>query len=47
MPVSTSSSVDLLAQTAAQVGRTGTPEQVETAVEVLDESRRRLYSILA
>lgn len=36
-----------LAQAAAQVGRTGTPEQVEKAVEVLDDSRRRLYSILA
>ena len=36
-----------LAQAAAQVGRTGTPEQVKQAVEVLDEARRRLYSILA
>jgi DNA-binding PadR family transcriptional regulator len=36
-----------LAQAAAQVGRTGTPEQVEQAVEILDEARRRLYSILA
>ncbi|MFH8249227.1 PadR family transcriptional regulator [Microbacterium sp. B2969] len=36
-----------LAQAAAQVGRTGTPEQVQQAVEVLDEARRRLYSILA
>ncbi|WP_194410802.1 PadR family transcriptional regulator [Microbacterium cremeum] len=36
-----------LAQAAAQVGRTGTPEQVAQAVEVLDEARRRLYSILA
>ncbi|MGR2751845.1 PadR family transcriptional regulator [Agromyces arachidis] len=36
-----------LAQAAAQVGRTGTPEQVKEAVEVLDEARRRLYSILA
>ena len=36
-----------LAQAAAQVGRTGTPEQVEKAVEVLDDARRRLYSILA
>jgi DNA-binding PadR family transcriptional regulator len=36
-----------LAQAAAQVGRTGTPEQVQEAVAVLDEARRRLYSILA
>jgi predicted transcriptional regulator len=36
-----------LAQAAAQVGRTGTPEQVREAVAVLDEARRRLYSILA
>jgi DNA-binding PadR family transcriptional regulator len=36
-----------LAQAAAQVGRDGTPEQVQQAVDVLDEARRRLYSILA
>lgn len=36
-----------LAQAAAQVGRTGSPEQVEEAVQVLKEARRRLYSILA
>ena len=36
-----------LAQAAAQVGRTGSPEQVQQAVAVLDEARRRLYSILA
>jgi DNA-binding PadR family transcriptional regulator len=36
-----------LAQAAAQVGRTGTPEQVKQAVATLDEARRRLYSILA
>ncbi|MDO5744058.1 MAG: PadR family transcriptional regulator, partial [Micrococcaceae bacterium] len=36
-----------LAQAAAQVGRTGSPEQVQEAVTVLDEARRRLYSILA
>ncbi|WP_026851274.1 PadR family transcriptional regulator [Glaciibacter superstes] len=36
-----------LAQAAAQVGRTGSPEQVQQAVTVLDEARRRLYSILA
>ena len=36
-----------LAQAAAQVGRTGTPEQIQQAVTVLDEARRRLYSLLA
>jgi len=36
-----------LAQAAAQVRRTGSPEQVKQAVDVLDEARRRLYSILA
>jgi len=36
-----------LAQAAAQVGRTGSPEQVQQAVAVLDEARRRLYTILA
>lgn len=36
-----------LAQAAAQVARGGTPEQVAQAVDVLDEARRRLYSILA
>ncbi|PWC06646.1 PadR family transcriptional regulator [Mycetocola zhujimingii] len=36
-----------LAQAAAQVGRTGSPEQIREAVAVLDEARRRLYSILA
>lgn len=36
-----------LAQAAAQVGRTGSSEQVKEAVAVLDEARRRLYSILA
>ena len=36
-----------LAQAAAQVGRSGTPQQVAQAVEVLDEARRKLYSILA
>ncbi len=36
-----------LAQAASQVGRTGTPKQVQEAVTVLDEARRRLYSILA
>jgi DNA-binding PadR family transcriptional regulator len=36
-----------LAHAAAQVRRTGSPEQVKQAVAVLDEARRRLYSILA
>jgi hypothetical protein len=36
-----------LAQAAAQVGRTGSPEQVEQAVAALDETRRKLYAILA
>ncbi|MFB7892472.1 PadR family transcriptional regulator [Microbacterium sp. NPDC056044] len=36
-----------LAQAAATVGRSGTPEQVAKAVEVLDDARRKLYSILA
>jgi DNA-binding PadR family transcriptional regulator len=36
-----------LAHATAQVVRSGTPEQVEQAVAVLDEARRKLYSILA
>ena len=36
-----------LAQAAAQVNRSGTPEQIQQAVTVLDEARRRLYAILA
>ena len=36
-----------LAQAAAQVGRSGNAEQVKQAVAVLDEARRKLYSILA
>lgn len=36
-----------LAAAAAQVGRSGSVEQVQQAVEVLDDARRRLYSILA
>jgi len=36
-----------LAQATAQVARTGSKEQVAQAVEVLDEARRKLYSILA
>ncbi len=36
-----------LAQAAMQVGRTGTPEQIDQAIEVLDDARRKLYAILA
>ena len=36
-----------LAQAVAQVGRSGSPEQVAQAVDVLDEARRKLFSILA
>lgn len=36
-----------LAQAAAQVARSGSPEQVAEAVEILDEARRRLYALLA
>lgn len=36
-----------LAGVTAQVARTGTPEQIEKAVDVLDEARRKLYAILA
>lgn len=36
-----------LAQAAAQVGRSGSKEQVAEAVTELEETKRRLYSILA
>ncbi len=36
-----------LAQAASQIGRSGDPEQVKKAVAVLEEARRKLYSILA
>lgn len=36
-----------LAAAAAQVGRSGSAEQVQQAIEVLDDARRRLYTILA
>jgi len=36
-----------LAQAVAQVGRSGNPEQVKEAIEVLDEARRKLFTILA
>lgn len=36
-----------LARAAAEVGRTGTPEQLDRAVELLNETRRRLHGIIA
>lgn len=36
-----------LAQAITQVGRSGSTAQVQEAVEVVDQARRRLYSILA
>jgi DNA-binding transcriptional ArsR family regulator len=36
-----------LAQAAAQVGRSGNAEQVQEAVTVLEDARRKLYAILA
>lgn len=36
-----------LAGAAAQVARTGTSEQADRAVEVLEDARRKLYAILA
>ena len=36
-----------LAAAAAQVGRSGSPEQVQAAIDILDDARRRLYKILA
>jgi len=36
-----------LAQAAMQVGRTGSPEQIQQAVDAIDETRRKLYAILA
>jgi len=36
-----------LAQAVGQVASGGSPEQVQRAVDVLDEARRKLYSILA
>ncbi|MCX7521374.1 PadR family transcriptional regulator [Microbacterium sp. STN6] len=36
-----------LAHAAAQVRRTGSPEQIKQAVAVLDDARRQLHSILA
>lgn len=36
-----------LAQAAAQVAQSGTKEQNERAVEIIDEARRKLYAILA
>lgn len=36
-----------LAQAAAQVARSGSPDQVAEAVAVLEDARRKLYSLLA
>ena len=36
-----------LAQATAQVGRSGSHKQIEDAVAVLEEARRKIYSILA
>lgn len=36
-----------LAQVSAQVAHDGSPHQVEQAIAVLDEARRKLYAILA
>lgn len=36
-----------LAQAAAQVGRSGTPEQIHQAEKEIDAVRRKLYAILA
>ena len=36
-----------LASAAAQVARTGSPEQAKQAVDVLEDARRKLYAILA
>ncbi|WP_298863427.1 PadR family transcriptional regulator [uncultured Microbacterium sp.] len=36
-----------LASATAQLARTGSPEQVEAGVEILEDARRRLYAILA
>ena len=36
-----------LAQAAAQVVQSGTPEQTERAVAIIDDARRKLYTILA
>jgi len=36
-----------LAHAAAQFAHSGTPEQTERAVAIVDEARRRLYAILA
>ena len=35
------------AQAAAQVHRSGSPEQIQQAITVVDEARKRLYAILA
>ncbi len=42
----TKSGIDL-AQAVAQVGRSGSSDQIREAVSVLDEARRKIFSILA
>ena len=36
-----------LAEAASQIARNGTAEQIESAVAIIDEARRKLYTILA
>lgn len=36
-----------LASATAEVGRTGTPEQLDRATAILEDARRKLYAILA
>jgi DNA-binding PadR family transcriptional regulator len=36
-----------LAQAASQVAHSGTPEQTERAIAIIDDARRKLYAILA
>ncbi|MEO8263833.1 MAG: PadR family transcriptional regulator, partial [Pseudolysinimonas sp.] len=36
-----------LAQAASQVVHSGTPEQADRAVAIIDDARRKLYAILA
>ena len=36
-----------LAQAMSQVVHSGTPEQTERAIAIVDEARRKLYAILA
>lgn len=36
-----------LAEAAGQIARGGTPDQIDSAVAIIDEARRKLYAILA